>query len=96
MLFSPNRFFKDEWIWAYTKDGKYSVKSGSWLAVKPIVMAEPVTETIKRVNGLKEKVWKLKIVPKVKLFIWHALSGALAVSDCLRSHGMQAVPLCSI
>ncbi|KAL1218234.1 hypothetical protein V5N11_000861 [Cardamine amara subsp. amara] len=37
MSYQPKKNYKDEWIWAYSKDGKYNVKSGGWLVSKPIV-----------------------------------------------------------
>ncbi|KAL1200811.1 hypothetical protein V5N11_009477 [Cardamine amara subsp. amara] len=70
MSFPPNKALKDVWIWAYSKDGKYSVKSGSCLAAQPLCVAEPILEATKRTNKLKEKkVWKVRIVSKIKLFL---------------------------
>ena len=40
-------------------------------------------------NGLKEKVWKVKTVPKIRVFLWKALSCALPTSDLIYARGMR-------
>lgn len=46
MLFPPNRAMKDEWIWAYSKEGKYSVKSGSIFMSQPVCVVDSVPPEI--------------------------------------------------
>nr|DAD28262.1 TPA_asm: hypothetical protein HUJ06_029730 [Nelumbo nucifera] len=64
---------EDKLIWAYSKDGQYSVKSSYQIARK---LNE---ETRRAANNqivtqappsLWKKVWQLKVPPKIKNFIW--------------------------
>ena len=43
---------------------------------------------------LKMEVWKLLAPPKIKVFIWKALSGAIYVLDCLEARGMKCDKVC--
>ncbi|KAL9295794.1 putative ribonuclease H domain, reverse transcriptase zinc-binding domain-containing protein [Arabidopsis thaliana] len=44
---------------------------------------------------LKNKVWNLPIMPKLKHFLWRVLSGALATKERLITRGMRIDPTCS-
>lgn len=58
---------------------------------------EVVSESDKISNNLKARVWSIPTIPKIQIFLWRALSGALAVAESLISHGIQAelsCPLC--
>ncbi|KAL1213162.1 putative mitochondrial protein [Cardamine amara subsp. amara] len=96
MSFPPNKNYKDEWIWAYSKNGKYNVKSGSWLVAQPIIYQEPLPVETSHQNKLKSKIWEVDTMLKIKMFMWCVLSGAFAVAECLRAHGMQAIQICQI
>lgn len=87
---------KIEWFGPILKDGNYSVKSGNWLLNKESEMENPVPESCCAVNFTKEKVWKINTAPKIKIFLWRCLSGALAVEECLICHGIHANPLCQV
>ncbi|EOA29076.1 hypothetical protein CARUB_v10025338mg [Capsella rubella] len=92
--FPPAVELSDKLVWAYTRDGNYSVKSGNWLLTHEHEVVEFVEESTKRINAVKEKVWGLHTAPKIKLFFWRVLSGAVAVSECLHRHGINSNPLC--
>ncbi|XP_020890746.1 uncharacterized protein LOC110230882 [Arabidopsis lyrata subsp. lyrata] len=47
-------------------------------------------------NKIKEKIWKVATTPKIRFFMWRALSGALAIADCLRRHGVNVPPICQL
>lgn len=80
---------EDFWIWPYTQSGAYTVKSGTmFLEKEKQCMYLDVVE----VNDRNNIIWKIKTVPKIKFFLWRALSGALDVADRLHSRGMS-VPL---
>ncbi|XP_056841869.1 uncharacterized protein LOC130495000 [Raphanus sativus] len=81
---------QDFFTWKFNKSGELTVKSAYWLASSlktreqnPEAFREPST------NVLKEKVWKVKTVPKVRVFLWKALSNALPVADLIRARGMK-------
>lgn len=45
---------------------------------------------------LKKKLWKVKIQPKLRLFLWRAVSGALTVANRLQSRGMNVDVECKL
>ncbi|KAG7593406.1 Reverse transcriptase domain [Arabidopsis thaliana x Arabidopsis arenosa] len=94
--FPPSPLKPDRHVWAYTKEGHYSVKSGHWLVNRVATAMEGIPEDIKTINKIKERVWKLQTAPKIKMFLWRALSGALAVADCLQTHGLAVNPMCPL
>ncbi|KAG7533599.1 Reverse transcriptase zinc-binding domain [Arabidopsis thaliana x Arabidopsis arenosa] len=80
---------EDFYCWENTKSGDYTVKTGYVLACN-VNKAEILQEARMQpsLNGLKGKVWALKTAPKIKIFMWRALNGALAVADQFIKRGM--------
>ena len=80
----------DFWCWLHTRNGDYSVKSGYWLANRlhnsDLIAAAELRPSL---NDLKVQVWFLHTTPKIKCFIWRALSGAIVVADKLELRGMS-------
>nr|VDC93315.1 unnamed protein product [Brassica oleracea] len=82
-------------MWGLTSHGAYSSQSGYKL-----------TETLTSLNSshhhglppvekmLWKSIWKLQTSPKIRHFVWRELAGALAVSDQLRSRGLQVDTTC--
>ncbi|KAG7572529.1 hypothetical protein ISN44_As09g008890 [Arabidopsis suecica] len=94
--FPPEVSVPDRSVWAYTRDGKYSVKSGNWVLTREASLMEIVPANTQAINKTKERVWKITTAPKIRLFLWRVLSGALAIADCLRNHGLNVNPGCQI
>ncbi|KAG7586642.1 Reverse transcriptase zinc-binding domain [Arabidopsis thaliana x Arabidopsis arenosa] len=97
MSYPPNVAVSDSFIWAYNRSGCYTVKSGNWLISHLQPAPAPISVPEQESRALKMKIWAIKTVPKIQMFLWRALSGALAVSVCLQAHGMNAelkCPLC--
>lgn len=92
----PNLSLEDCYFWAHTKHGRYEVMSGNDLILKQIWQAYEVSEDMKVSNDLKSRVWDINTIPKNSIFLWRALSGALAVAESLVSHGIQTALLCKI
>lgn len=86
---------KDTWVWRFSRDGCYSVRSGYDLAFsrkhKELIQSQ---STLSSINPLKADVWQLLAPPKIKVFIWKALSGAISALDVLRSRGMKCDSVC--
>lgn len=78
---------KDSFVWAFTRDGNYTVKTGNWLISQPIWRGLVISPKEQKGIALKAHVWSLKTLPKIKIFLWRAISGALAVAVCLNKHG---------
>lgn len=82
----------DKLIWLGTKSGEYSTKSGYYTAVDRAEDRDGLW------NGTdinwKKNVWKLECAPKIKLFSWKMLKGALPVGERLNQRHVPVDPLC--
>lgn len=76
---------EDIHIWAYTRNGckKWDL---SYLAA---IAYDYTSVNTQEANKLKARFWDLKTLPKIIMFCWRAISGALGVADCLNGHGLQ-------
>ncbi|KAG2310874.1 hypothetical protein Bca52824_022431 [Brassica carinata] len=84
---------EDKYIWPFNRNGQYSVKSGYWVATHLSLDGEPIIPPEGSVV-LKQKVWKLQILPKIKQFLWRAISGALPTAVRLCTRGIFIDPTC--
>lgn len=60
--------------------------------IPPHTMNDVETRRVK----LKHRIWKIKTLPKIRLFLWRVASGALAVSDRLGSKGLGVDNTCKL
>ncbi|XP_024200343.1 uncharacterized protein LOC112203645 [Rosa chinensis] len=71
----------DSIVWHYCKDGRYTVKSGCWLASELQRVHEGSVgcsnSSNKEGTQVWDTLWKLRIANKVKLFLWRACKGFL-------------------
>lgn len=86
----------DSTIWSFSNNGMYSSKSGYKLI-----------DTLQGVNSnhlqglppietrLWSRIWKLKTSPKIRHFLWKALSGALAVKERIQARGIMVDSTCN-
>ena len=51
-------------------------------------------EALPSLNDLKTAAWKLKTPPKIKMFLWRALSNAISVGELLVKRGIKMDPCC--
>ena len=88
---------EDFWVWKFNKSGAHTVKSGYWFASKERSKElRVVAEALPSINTLKVKIWKVHAVPKVKTFLWKALSEALPVADLLMARGLKCDDRCQL
>ncbi|KAG7588745.1 Reverse transcriptase domain [Arabidopsis suecica] len=74
---------------------KVIVKSGYDMSSRkahPILFKE--AETTPSISPLFDSLWKIQTAPKIKVFIWKALKGAIAVEDRLRTRGINVKDGC--
>ena len=87
----------DSWLWKYTRNGLYKVKTGYDLSFsvknEAIINQQNIQPSL---NPLKAQVWGFKAPPKIKFFMWKAISNALAVNDCLAERGMKCDECCQV
>jgi hypothetical protein len=76
---------KDEMVWGCSRDGNYSVNSAYYF-----IMDRSRNNSRLCKPGEWDKLWKLRISNKVKVFLWTALCGVLQT----RSRLIQKDVLC--
>lgn len=74
----------DSWYWKYDKLGDYSVKS----AYRHIRELKENNRSVDN-SGFWKQLWNLKIPPKIKHFMWRALSENLPTKFNLRSKRVE-------
>lgn len=79
--------------WSYTDSGIYTVKSGYWLATH-LPKQEYAIVLPQGLIAFKEALWKLKISPKIRHFLWRILSNAMAIGTTLAHRGIITNPQC--
>ena len=85
----------DSYCWASNRTGVYSVKSGYeliyWLENKDKFTAPSVSPSLFQIL---EECWKIKTAPKIQVFMWKSIKGAVAVSDRLQTRGIRIYDGC--
>lgn len=83
--------------WVHNRNRFYSVRSGYWLynqlnmtGEKMIANAQP------SLNTLTESVWKVETSPKIRTFMWRALSNAIPAGEFLQHRGINLDPCCQL
>ena len=86
---------QDRRIWGFSRNGVYNSKSGYKLAETLELQQNPPGPSLPPIEKkLWQDLWKTKTTPKIRRFMWRALSGALAVKQGLRSWGILLDTTC--
>lgn len=86
---------QDVRCWGFSKNGVYNSKSGYKLAETLQLNQNGSASSLPPIEKrLWRDLWKTKTTPKIKHFMWRALSGALAVKQGLRSRGIVLDTTC--
>ncbi|KAG7583540.1 Reverse transcriptase zinc-binding domain [Arabidopsis suecica] len=81
----------------HNKSGDFSVKSAYWLASQSCNLQTRLqAEQLPSTNDLKAKVWSLQTDPKIHVFLWKVLCGALPVASALNYRGMKTDERCQL
>lgn len=85
----PENARVDRLAWTASTDGCYSVKSGYnyWQSA-----SSPVSQ-VQQSNGWN-RLWRLSLPPKVKIFLWRFCKNTIPVRDLLRHKGVSVPTLC--
>ena len=78
----------DKLIWTPTKSGDYSTKSGYYSAVEMNRSLNPINPA-HAFNWIKN-VWATKTAPKIQVFLWKVMQGALPLGATLQRRGLLA------
>lgn len=87
----------DRWVWHYTKDGTFSVKSCYQLMYNSIVSSSsglPPSTSSSESSFNWKNIWSLNIPPKIRMFIWRACSNILSHSAELFQPHVIPSPFC--
>lgn len=78
--------------WHYNENGLYSVKSGYWLAIYPLITTSspPTYGTV----ALKEKIWKAHVPAKLKHFLLRIESRSIVTGNNLRRRHVTMDVIC--
>ncbi|KAF7811508.1 reverse transcriptase [Senna tora] len=88
----------DKLVWEGSKNGEYAVKTGYKCAmgVFPHVSPSGPSCSFSPPPSLWRVIWSLKVIPKVKSFLWRACMGALPTSEALFKRKCAYSPCCQI
>lgn len=91
----PSQTGHDSDIWGFTKTGCYTTQSAYRMLSTLHETKSPAYRPLPPVEKqLWKSIWKLKTTPKIRHFLWRALSGALAVAEGLQSRGLHNNTTC--
>jgi len=77
----------DSFCWGYSGSGDFTTKSATWQAHGCISRDKPLWKY--------HWIWKLDIMPKIKIFMWQLCHNALPLRVTLLRRGMQIDPVCA-
>ena len=78
----------DSFCWGFTGSGEFSVKSATWKAHEGLAHNPPPWKF--------KWIWKLDVMPKIRIFMWQICHNALPVKGTLFRRGLQIEPLCPL
>ncbi|XP_074315639.1 uncharacterized protein LOC141651843 [Silene latifolia] len=88
---------RDEWYWCSEKDGVYSVRSAyRCLAGEKDDLELGGASNWEREKWLWNRLWKVPVWPRVKLFFWQLCSEALATRANIASRVRGEISPCSL
>ncbi|KAH0873853.1 hypothetical protein HID58_071215, partial [Brassica napus] len=96
-FFPPNEEKLTIVMWAYSRHGAYTVKTGYKMIVRAKASSMgPVSQEDQVRNALKKRIWKILTLPNIRMFLWRAVSSALAVAERLKSGGLGVEITCKL
>ncbi|CAL2235432.1 unnamed protein product [Prunus armeniaca] len=88
---------EDTLIWPWNNDGMFCVRSGYHWAMENLeaVCSVPEHHSHQVEKKLWKSIWNMKVIPKIKLFFWRALTNSLPTLRNLFHRRIRANPVCS-
>lgn len=81
---------KDSFCWAWNRNGVYSVRSGYEMIFRLANKEKFSESTISpALFSVLADCWKVKTAPKIQVFLWKNIQGAIAVSARLATKGIK-------
>ncbi|GKU86545.1 hypothetical protein SLEP1_g1057 [Rubroshorea leprosula] len=92
----PTGLCSDSLIWHYDKNGEFTVKSAYLLACSRQHETNMDSTNMGLSSGEWKHLWKLKVPPNVRVFLWRAILNALPSMDNLVKRGIVQEALCPL
>lgn len=87
----------DSFTWRLNRNGLISVQSAYCLARERKIEEHHKEDiALPSVNPVKDRVWKIQTIPKIRVFLWKVLSEAIPVADLLERRGMKVDGRCQL
>jgi hypothetical protein len=90
----PRTRLQDVWAWAWDKSGSYTVRSAYKLLLEEGLDNVQMTESSNRGETKWRALWKLKVIPKIRIFWWRVLKGFLPCHAELQMRHMKELSHC--
>jgi ribonuclease HI len=91
---------EDFWAWSLERTGIYTVKSAYRALMsrneQSALDEGAITETSESQKQMWNTLWKLNVVPKVRVFWWRVLRGILPVESILKHRHITPIGRCKI
>ena len=84
----------DTVIWPHTTNGRYSVRSAYRFLMERANWDWPNHSNMESESNLWKNIWSLKVIPRVKLFLWRACLEALPTKANLFNRHLVTSLLC--
>lgn len=84
---------QDRLMWPFSKDGKYTVRSGHH-SLQPT--QNEVSSSTNAVDPIWATLWKAKMHPRCKELIWRAIQEAIPVKTSLKTRGIVEETICPV
>jgi len=81
----------DRLVWTKENDGEYSVRSAYKMCMQELLDVNHF-----KAQGNWDLIWKLKVPPKVKNFIWRVCRNTLPTRLRLKEKGVNCDPTCAL
>lgn len=81
----------DTYNWVLTRNLKFSTKS----AMK-LLKSSPLPNFHLSHFWPWKTIWKLKLIPKIKIFLWKLMNCSLPIKSCLTARGWKGDSLCDL
>ena len=82
----PTNSFRDWVCSGLSGNGEFSTKTATWAAHRLDLVHKPVREY--------NQLWKLDIIPKLKIFLWQLCHLSLPTKGTLSKRGLNIDPVC--
>ncbi|XP_048615950.1 uncharacterized protein LOC125588571 [Brassica napus] len=88
---------EDSFTWKFNRNGLMSVHSAYGLAREETIKeCHSEALALPSLNPIKERIWKIPTVPKIRIFLWKVLSEAIPVADLILKRGMKVDERCQL